>query len=508
MRQLLRNRVFGRLYLAQLVSLGGTGLLTIALGLLAYDLAGANAATVLGTALAIKMVAYVLMAPLMRAALAFVLATRVLVGADLVRVAMAACLPLVHHTWQIYLLVFALQTAAATFTPTFTAAITRVVPDDEQYTTAVSASRAAYDAEALISPLIAGALLTVIAYSELFFCTAMGFILSALLVGTSGLGRIDRHSRVTPTTPKLLQRISSGPRILLSRSEFRGVVAANVTVAAGTAVVLVNTVIYVRSAIGADDTAVAIGLACFGCGSILATIAVPHLTRRFRVTSVALAGAVGITIALLATCLWMSLAPKFALLAGTWVALGAATSLINTIVPRLIRDHTTIDERDDVFAAQFSTSHAAFLVTYALAGWGPTIMGSPRHRGGADLPRGGGRAGISPFLASTGLVGGFVQRAGYLAYDDPHRRFTPQQPGRGDSPVGERWRRRTWLTTPRRSPQIPTPPSQIPAQVCTTASTPIRSGSVPLPRPSPCSPTPPGCTCYGCSRRVRPMWAH
>ena len=41
----------------------GTGLLTVALGLLAYDLAGPRAGAVLGTAYAIKMIAYVGLAP-------------------------------------------------------------------------------------------------------------------------------------------------------------------------------------------------------------------------------------------------------------------------------------------------------------------------------------------------------------------------------------------------------------------------------------------------------------
>jgi hypothetical protein len=39
------------------VALLGTGLLTVGLGLLAYDLAGARAGVVLGTAYTIKMVA-------------------------------------------------------------------------------------------------------------------------------------------------------------------------------------------------------------------------------------------------------------------------------------------------------------------------------------------------------------------------------------------------------------------------------------------------------------------
>lgn len=55
----LANRTYRILFVAQIVALVGTGLSTIALALLAYDLADGNAGTVLGIALALKMIAYV-----------------------------------------------------------------------------------------------------------------------------------------------------------------------------------------------------------------------------------------------------------------------------------------------------------------------------------------------------------------------------------------------------------------------------------------------------------------
>jgi MFS family permease len=67
MLEVLSNRTYRHLFLAQVIALVGTGLLTVALGLLAYNLAGADAGSVLGTALAIKMVAYVLIAPVVGA---------------------------------------------------------------------------------------------------------------------------------------------------------------------------------------------------------------------------------------------------------------------------------------------------------------------------------------------------------------------------------------------------------------------------------------------------------
>ncbi|MEP5009353.1 MAG: MFS transporter, partial [Roseobacter sp.] len=55
MRRVLKQPDFAYLFGAQVVALAGTGLLTVALGLLAYDLAGPAAGAVLGTAYAIKM---------------------------------------------------------------------------------------------------------------------------------------------------------------------------------------------------------------------------------------------------------------------------------------------------------------------------------------------------------------------------------------------------------------------------------------------------------------------
>ena len=55
MLSVLNNRTYRHLFTAQVIALVGTGLMTVALGLLAYELAGADAGAVIGTALAIKM---------------------------------------------------------------------------------------------------------------------------------------------------------------------------------------------------------------------------------------------------------------------------------------------------------------------------------------------------------------------------------------------------------------------------------------------------------------------
>ena len=89
MLSVLGNKTYRRLFAAQVVALVGTGLLTVALGLLAFDLAGSNAGAVMGTALTIKMLSYVGLAPVITALVARLPKKTVLIGAHLVRAAKA-----------------------------------------------------------------------------------------------------------------------------------------------------------------------------------------------------------------------------------------------------------------------------------------------------------------------------------------------------------------------------------------------------------------------------------
>ena len=128
MLSILADRTYRHLFLAQIVALLGTGLATVALGLLAYDLAGENAAMVLGTVFTIKMVAYVGVAPVAGAFADRVNRRVLLVALDLVRAGCALALPFVSEVWQVYGLIFLLQSASAAFTPTFQATIPDVLP--------------------------------------------------------------------------------------------------------------------------------------------------------------------------------------------------------------------------------------------------------------------------------------------------------------------------------------------------------------------------------------------
>lgn len=295
MLSVLRNVTYRRLFAAQAVALIGTGLLTVALGLLAYDLAGSNAGAVLGTALTIKMLAYVGLAPVINALVARWPKKTVLIGADLIRAAMALSLPFITDVWQIYVVIFLLQSASATFTPAFQSLIPTIVTRERDYTRALSLSRLAYDLEALVSPAVAALLLTVLSYNNLFLGTVGGFLFSALMVAITVLPKVPDASG--PQAP-LWHRTTLGARIFWRNRRLRSLLALNLVVAAPTALVLVNTVVYVRDVLHRPDTDLALALACFGVGSMLVALSAPRVLDRFGDRAVMLTGAAVIPVVL------------------------------------------------------------------------------------------------------------------------------------------------------------------------------------------------------------------
>ena len=385
MRDILANPVYGKLFGAQVIALIGTGLLTVALGLLAFDLAGGNAGIVLGTALTIKMVAYVGVAPLSAAITSHLPRKLLLVSADGVRAAVAVSLPFVTEVCQIFVLIFVLQAASATFTPAFQALIPEVLPDEAQYTRALSLSRLAYDLEALLSPVIAAALLTVIGYHTLFLGTALGFVGSAALVLAATLpGATPR-----PTTP-FIERLTGGTGVFRRTPELRALAALNLGVAAATAMVLVNTVVLVQGRLDRPAVDVAIALACYGLGSMIVAVAAPRLVERFLDRRVMLFGSALLPAGLVLAAVVAAVSGSpgspdspaiWAAALGVWFLLGAATSLILTPSARLLRRASSDATRPAVFAAQFSLSHACFILTYPLAG----LVGALVGLGGAAL---------------------------------------------------------------------------------------------------------------------------
>ncbi|MCC6789609.1 MAG: MFS transporter [Hyphomonadaceae bacterium] len=357
----LRNATYARLFSAQIAALLGTGLATVALGLLAHELAGASAGEILGAIFAIKMIAYVAVAPVASALAAHAPRKTLLIALDLVRAAVAVSLPFVSETWQIYSLMTVLYVASAAFTPAFQAMIPDVLIDEREYTKALSLSRLAADLESVASPVLAALLLSVLNFHQLFGGTAVGFILSAALVLFAALP-ITRKAAPKP----FLRRLTSGVNLFLHTPRLRGLVALSLASAAGGAMVFVNTVVIVQSNFAMSQQATAWALAAFGLGSMAAALTLPPLLDRIPDRTVVLSGAIGLVIGL---ALGPAAATSYPSLLALWAILGCSYSLTLTPVGRVLRRSAHAEDRPALFAAQFALSHACWLIAYPVAGF-------------------------------------------------------------------------------------------------------------------------------------------
>ncbi len=357
----LANPVYARLLAAQVVALLGTGLTTVALALLAFELAGDAAGQVLGTALAIKMVAYVTLAPFAGALAQRIPRRAFLICLDIARAGFVFCLPFVSEVWHVYVLIFLMQACSAGFTPTFQATIPDVLPDEKDYTNALSLSRLAYDLESLASPALAAAALTVIGFDALFAANGAAFLISAALVFSVTLPR----PQPTDGDGGVLARTAFGVRAYLATPRLRGLLALSMATAAAGAMVIVNTVVYVRAGLGLGERETALLLAAFGAGSMLAALSMPRLLARLPDRPVMVGGGLAMAAALAAG----AFGPSYGGMLLLWLVVGAGYSATQTPAGRLLRRSSAPGDRPAYFAAQFALSHACWLVTYPLAGW-------------------------------------------------------------------------------------------------------------------------------------------
>ncbi|MFI2411447.1 MFS transporter [Streptomyces sp. NPDC018947] len=369
--RLFALRDYRRLFGAQVIALFGTGLTTVALGLLAYDLAGPDAGMVLGTALTVKMVMYVVIAPLAAAYVDRLPRRTLLVLLDVVRGAVVLALPLVTEVWHIYVLIGLLQAASAAFTPTFQAVIPDIVTDESAYTRALSASQVASTMESLLSPVLAAVALAFMSFDRLFLGTSAGFLLSGLLVLSARVpdARPSAHTRAW-------DKAAAGIRTFLRTPRLRGVMALNLVVAAAGSIVVVNTVNHVRDRLGGSQSDVAWMLAASGTGTLLAALVLPRVLDRVPARTVMTTGA-GVLVAgtTAAVALTAAGAVTWTGTAVIWTGIGIGMALVITPTGAVLRASVARNAVPEAFAAQFSLSHLAWLITYPVAGWLGTSAG-------------------------------------------------------------------------------------------------------------------------------------
>ena len=396
--RLAANFDFRLLFAAQVTSMVGSGVTSIALAAFAYQRTGRDATAVVGTALALRILAFVVFSPMAGVLADRVDRKRMLVTADVVRVVLLGAFPFITTVWQIYALIFAINAVTAFFSPTFEASIPQVV-GPRLYTRAVALSRVATDLEGIGGPLVAGLLIALVGVRWTFWFDSLTYVVSALLVWRARVPRAPR-----PTTPfpwgDFSGQVTHGTRILLREPALRQALLLHLAEASAGAAAIVATVVYVRDALGRGETSFAVAMVAIGVGSSVAAVlatrraeraerddqrddqrdvgavarTATHLRYHRWATRTLLVGGALLAMALLPGFL----RPSYAVLLALWALNGAGQALVAVASVGLLARHTLPEERGRAYAAHFALTHLFWLGTYPAVGFMARSIGVPR----------------------------------------------------------------------------------------------------------------------------------
>lgn len=356
-----------RLFVAYVLALFATGVATVALAIFAYAIAPDHAGSVLGTALSLKALAYVLGAPLAAAVTLHLPRKPLLIMLDLLRAGSLLLLPFITAAWQVFIIVFVFTLSSAVFTQVYRTVVPYLLARREDYIQSVARSRIASELEGSISPLLAAGCLLILAPRNLFVFMALVFLVSAWLVQRA---RLPRHT--AQPGGSLLERMFRGPRLFLRTPDLRGLLALHVVVGCASAMVMVNTVVLVQGEFGLDRQASARAFAAFGFGAILGAMTLIPSLRNLPERAVMLAGAALTCLGLFAGALF---ATDYHGLLAVWVVIGLGTSMALTPAIFLIRRIARPDDTQLLFAGEISLANGFLLLGYSAAGWLGEVLG-------------------------------------------------------------------------------------------------------------------------------------
>ena len=385
---LWRNRNFRLLFGAQIISLLGSGVTTVALALFAYKLTGgASATVVIGDALTLRILAFLLFSQPAGVIADRVSRKKILIAADVIRFGLLALFPFITQVWQIYALIFAINGVTAFFTPTFESSVPEVV-GGEQYVKALSLSRVATDIEAVAAPALAGLLVVLLGLRWVFWFDAFTYLVSAALVTMAVMPHVKRKlPRISLRS--FLTELTTGTRILLREPSLRQALTLSIAEATAGAAAIVATVSYVRDVLGREETAFAFVMAAVGLGSSFTAMVLGRATGRYEKgarnrsilhgrrhqwsSRALLVGGLVLGLVLLPDIL----KPSLLIFSFLWMLNGAGQALIAIPSATLLAEHTIEGERGRAYAAHFALTHFFWLASYPAVGHASAKWGSP-----------------------------------------------------------------------------------------------------------------------------------
>ncbi|MEM9804013.1 MAG: MFS transporter [Cyanobacteria bacterium P01_D01_bin.56] len=363
----LANPVFARLYMAQTINLVGESLTWLGLALLAFELAGEKSGTILAGALTLRVLAFVLLAPIAGAIADQIDRKRLMITTHLIRMGIVCLLPFITQPWHIYVIVFSLNVFYAFFTPTYKATIPLVTTEDE-CPKAIALSSATYQLLGVLGPGLAGSIAAWVGTRQVFFLDAITFLVAAILIAA-----LPGHLRAGASTGKkintqaiktVIHNVRTGTSCLFTDPPIRYALMLQLVAAIAGAQILVNTVGYVQGTLQLGKQEYGWVMAAFGIGATITAIGLGNAKKKRSPILLTSIGGVVVTLTLMTANL-----TGFSVLLLLWALAGIGDTLVNVPTQTLIASRVAKEAQGRVYGAQFAWSHFWWALAYPLAGW-------------------------------------------------------------------------------------------------------------------------------------------
>jgi MFS transporter, NRE family, putaive nickel resistance protein len=364
MFQPLKNPTFARLYIAQAISLLGDALTWLGLALLAVELAGDRAPSILATALTCRIIAFIVCAPIVGMIADKFDRQLILIGTHLVRMVLVGILPFVQTIWQLYAIVLVINVFHACFTPTYQATIPSITKPQE-YAPAMALASATYQTLSMVGPGLAGLVAGWLGARTIFWLDSGSFLLAALIMITirQPLTESNAQIELQPST-SYFSRLTIGTRLLFGDRFLRYAVALQLVGAIIGAQVLVNTVSYVRSILLLGDREYGWVMMAFGVGMVFAAVIIAKIQQDVARHWILVGGAILTILPLF----WADRSSLIGIMI-LWIWIGIGKNSIDLPTQIAIGERIPKQQQGQVYAAHFAWSHLWWGMAYPLAGW-------------------------------------------------------------------------------------------------------------------------------------------
>lgn len=267
MLQLLRTRDFRSVFAALLISNAGDWLALVAVfSLIAFDWKG-NPTAMSGAVIAAA-TPFVLLGPLAGVYVDRWSVRTTMIAADLVRAGLVVTLALSPQgLWHVYLVLFTLSAASCFFAPAQTAAIPKIVRQEDLLGANALLVQCTQWTK-ILGPLVAGVVVASVGERLCFALDAVSFVVSAIL-----LSRITAMPRVaTPTGSGFRSELREGWRVLAKSARLRLVALALVLTVATVGAFDALVAVFVRDHLGAGQAVLGGLMSAAGIGTVVGAL--------------------------------------------------------------------------------------------------------------------------------------------------------------------------------------------------------------------------------------------